>query len=120
MLSAYHDLVPVQLIPFQRAGDYVLAWSRELDKQSDKMFGIGAVTSTLTKRGPKDRTETADGHPAKRVKVEPGTASAEDEVRRSYEKGTVSKVSTLSTPIYRETGLTDVPDSSPCLCSRSS
>lgn len=77
----------------QRAGDYVLAWSEELDAQSAKIFGGTAATkSTLVKRGPKETVEDAGEPPAKRVKAEGGTSDLDDEVRRNYEKGTVSKV----------------------------
>lgn len=75
---------------FQRAGDYVLAWSDQLDAAFDKMFGgTAATTSTLVKRGPKD---SAGGPPAKRVKTEGGTGGVDEEVKRCYEKGTVSKL----------------------------
>ena len=76
---------------YQRAGDYVLTWSEELDAQSAKMFG---TSSTLVKRGPKEQPETADAdeHPAKRVKTEGGTSDLDDEIKRNFEKGTVAKV----------------------------
>ena len=83
-------------MPFQRAGDYVLAWSEELNTQSNKLFGGTAATkSTLVKRGAKGRAENAESAgdpPAKRVKVEAGAADMDDEIRRNYEKGTLAKV----------------------------
>jgi ATP-dependent DNA helicase 2 subunit 1 len=55
------------------------------------MFGGRATTSTLVKRGAK--AEPTEDHPSKRVKVEGDTSGVEDEVKKCYEKGTVSKVS---------------------------
>lgn len=82
-----------ELIDFQRAGDYVLAWSEELDAQSAKLFGGTAATkSTLVKRGPKASAEGAGEPPAKRVKAEGGVSDLDDEIRRNYEKGTIAKV----------------------------
>lgn len=79
-------------VPPQRAGDYILKWAEELNLQASKTFGgTTATTSTLVKRGVK--TESADDHPSKRVKVEDSTSGVEDEVKRCYQKGTVSKVS---------------------------
>lgn len=60
------------------------------------MFGGTAATkSTLVKRGPKEHPENADNAgdpPAKRVKVEGGASDVDDETKRNFEKGTVSKV----------------------------
>lgn len=51
------------LIDFQRAGDYVLAWSDQLDAAFDKMFGGTAATkSTLVKRGPRRMQTAPVGH----------------------------------------------------------
>ena len=84
------------LTRIQRAGDYVLAWSDELDSQEKGMFGgTTASKSTLVKRGSKDRsddTANVDNAPVKRVKVEGGATRIEDEVRKCWEKGSVSKV----------------------------
>ena len=78
--------------PPQRAGEYILKWAEELNLQASKTFGgTSATTSTLVKRGAK--TEAADGHPSKRVKVEDSTSGVEDEVKRCYQKGSISKVS---------------------------
>lgn len=86
----------VALILFQRAGDYVLAWSDELDAQSTKMFGGTAATkTTLVKRSAKDRGEGVDSgaQPAKRPKIESDSAGLDADIKWSYEKGSVSKVS---------------------------
>lgn len=60
------------------------------------MFGGTAATkSTLVKRGPKEhpeRTGNAGDPPAKRVKVEGGASDLDEEIKRNFEKGTVSKV----------------------------
>lgn len=83
-----------KLTDLQRAGDYVLAWSEELDAQSAKLFGGPAATkSNLAKRGPKGTAEGAGEPPTKRVKAEGATSDLDDEIRRSYEKGTIAKVS---------------------------
>ena len=59
--------------------------------QASEMFGGSvAATSTLVKRGAK--TEAAGEHPSKRVKVEDSEPGVEDEVKKCYAKGTVSKV----------------------------
>lgn len=83
-----------ELTDFQRAGDYVLAWSEELDAQAAKLFGGTAATkSTLVKRGPKERgAEGAEEPPTKRVKAEGSISDLDDEIRRNYEKGTIAKV----------------------------
>lgn len=57
--------------------------------------GTAATTSTLVKRGPKDLTDNAGSAgdpPTKRLKVESGASNLDGEIKRSYEKGTVSKV----------------------------
>lgn len=78
--------------PSQRAGDYILEWSKELKSQASEMFGgKPAATSTLVKRGAK--TEAVDDNPSKRMKLEDGASSVEDEVKRFYEKGSIAKVS---------------------------
>lgn len=60
-----------------------------------------ATTSTLVKRGPKDRTDQEDSAakpPAKRAKIEGG--SLDDEVKQNFHKGTVSKVNTRPTTLH--------------------
>ncbi|KAJ5596964.1 hypothetical protein N7450_003422 [Penicillium hetheringtonii] len=81
----------------KRAGDYILAWAELVEEKAQKMFaGTAASTkSTLVKRGPKDRAEqTGDtvDPPSKRVKVEGGTSSLDHDVKRSFEKGAVAKL----------------------------
>lgn len=81
----------------KRAGDYIMTWSDLIDEKAKDMFGGTAATkSTLVKRGPKDRAEQAGDAgdpPSKRVKVEGGTADLADEVKKSFERGAVAKVS---------------------------
>lgn len=80
------------MLILKRAGDYVMTWSELVDENAKKMFGGTAATkSTLVKRGPKDQD---DGDPpSKRVKVEGGTTNLDDDVKRSFERGAVAKVS---------------------------
>ncbi|KAF9894082.1 ATP-dependent DNA helicase II subunit 1 [Aspergillus nanangensis] len=78
----------------KRAGDYVLSWAEELEKQDAKTAPSGPK-STLVKRGVKDRVadaEDASGKPAKRVKAEHGPEALDDEVNFHYQKGSVSKL----------------------------
>ncbi|PYH38260.1 putative DSB repair complex subunit Ku70 [Aspergillus neoniger CBS 115656] len=78
----------------KRAGDYVLSWAEELEKQHAKTSTAAPhPTSTLVKRGSKDRaSETEDSKPSKKIKVEEGSGNLEEEVRRHHEKGTLSKL----------------------------
>jgi ATP-dependent DNA helicase 2 subunit 1 len=88
------------LIDIQRAGDYVLAWSDQLDAAFDTIFGGTAATkSTLVKRGPKDSADSEGGPAAKRMKTEGGAGGVDEEVKRCYDKGTVSK---LTLPVLKE------------------
>ena len=79
----------------------MLAWSDELNAQAEKLCdGTAATTSTLVKRGPKHRADTADEDskpPTKRPKTEGG--NLEDEVKQSFQKGTISKVLTSPMPV---------------------
>lgn len=85
----------------QRTGEYVLAWSDELEKQYNKIAAEAPKTSTLAKRGARDRaTEGGEAKPAKKTKVEAGSSGVEDEVQLHYEKGALSKV-TYPPYIYR-------------------
>ncbi|KAJ5089184.1 hypothetical protein N7532_007868 [Penicillium argentinense] len=87
----------------KRARDYVLAWSDLLNEEAKTAFGGTAATkSTLVKRGPKDRADSAGDAadpPKKRVKTEGDAASLDDEIKRSFEKGTVAK---LTMPMLKE------------------
>ncbi|CDM35978.1 hypothetical protein DTO013E5_5481 [Penicillium roqueforti] len=74
----------------KRAGDYILKWAEELNLQASEMFDGSAATSTLVKRGAK--TEPASDHPPKRVKIEDSAPGVEDEVKKCFDKGTVSKL----------------------------
>ncbi|KAJ5562632.1 DNA helicase ATP-dependent Ku type [Penicillium sp. DV-2018c] len=74
----------------KRAGDYILKWADDLKLQASDMFGGRDTSSTLVKRGAK--TEPAESHPSKRMKVEGGASGIEDEVKKCYEKGAVSKL----------------------------
>ncbi|GLA27776.1 ATP-dependent DNA helicase II subunit 1 [Aspergillus phoenicis ATCC 13157] len=78
----------------KRAGDYVLSWADELEKQYAKTSAAAPrPTSTLVKRGSKDRaSETEDSKPSKKIKVEEDSGSLEEEVRRHHKKGTLSKL----------------------------
>lgn len=76
----------------QRAGDYVIEWAQKIKAHSKQVSGgTGGTTSTLVKRGAKP--EGADEHPSKRPKLEPGSSGVEEEVKRSFNKGAVAKVS---------------------------
>lgn len=87
----------------KRAGDYVMAWSEQLDKQAATIKASMAPTgpkSTLAKRGVKEQRDSADddsGNVAKKPKVEEG-GSVED-LRRHFEKGTLAK---LTLPVLKD------------------
>ncbi|RMJ23647.1 hypothetical protein PHISP_05497 [Aspergillus sp. HF37] len=86
----------------KRTGEYVLAWSDELEAQYNKISAEMPKTSTLAKRGPRDRKaddESEGAQPSKKVKVEAGASGAEDQVRMQYQKGALSK---LTLPILKE------------------
>lgn len=73
----------------------MLAWSDELDAQYEKMSAEAPKSSTLAKRGPRERAAEGDGaKPAKKVKVEAGSGGVEEEVRHQWENGTLAKVRT--------------------------
>ena len=81
----------------QRAGDYVIKWGEELEKQWRGLESRRPQTSTLTKRPAKSvsQGDDAGGHAAKKVKTEAGfgdAAEADEEFRMHYEKGTISNV----------------------------
>lgn len=84
--------------PPQRAGEYVLSWADELEKQYAAPAAQGPK-STLVKRSAKDRAADADeasSHPSKRIKAESGPDGVDVEVRLHYEKGSLSKVRSLA------------------------
>ncbi|KAI7969479.1 hypothetical protein EIK77_005109 [Talaromyces pinophilus] len=77
----------------KRAGDYVLEWGEELEKQYQKMYTDQPKTSTLAKRGKPSYDAAAEDKPAKKVKTEStngGNASAE--VQSHYSSGSLSKL----------------------------
>ncbi|GFF64553.1 ATP-dependent DNA helicase II subunit 1 [Aspergillus lentulus] len=78
----------------KRAGEYVLSWADELEKQYAAPAAQGSK-STLVKRSAKDRaadSDEASSHPSKRIKSESGPEGADVEVRLHYEKGSHSKL----------------------------
>ncbi|QGA14593.1 hypothetical protein EYB26_002249 [Talaromyces marneffei] len=77
----------------KRAGDYVLEWGEELEKQYQNMYTNQPKTSTLAKRGKPSYEPVAEDKPAKKVKTENangGNASAE--VQSHYRSGSLSKL----------------------------
>ncbi|CAG7941686.1 unnamed protein product [Penicillium olsonii] len=72
----------------KRAGDYVHEWAEKVNAHIPNM-PQQATKSTLVKRGAK--SEGADDPPSKRPKIEPG-AGVEEEVKRSFAKGALSKL----------------------------
>ncbi|PYH41749.1 putative DSB repair complex subunit Ku70 [Aspergillus saccharolyticus JOP 1030-1] len=78
----------------KRAGDYVLSWADELEKQYAQVAGKKPATSTLIHRGAKSRAPD-DGEesskPAKKVKVEADN-NIEEEVRRHYHNNNLSRL----------------------------
>lgn len=65
------------------------------------MFGGTAATKTnLVKRGSKSHAEEDSGPPTKKIKVEAGASDHDGEIRRNWEKGTLSKVSRTSSSPY--------------------
>lgn len=81
----------------QRAGDYVLSWADELEKQYATIAVEKPASSTLVKRGAKNRAPEDDAEsskPAKKVKVEADN-NIEEEVRRHYQKNNLSRVTII-------------------------
>lgn len=76
----------------KRAGDYVLEWGEELEKQYQKMYTDQPKTSTLAKRG-KLHDAAAEDKPAKKVKTESANGgNATAEVQSHYNSGNLSKL----------------------------
>ncbi|BCS29810.1 putative DSB repair complex subunit Ku70 [Aspergillus puulaauensis] len=87
----------------KRAGDYVLSWSDELDKQYNIISAKGPQ-STLAKRPAKGDAADKAGPPAKKIKAEGGgSGNHQEEVQRHYEKGTLSKMTVASLKEYLTT-----------------
>ncbi|KAL4870387.1 hypothetical protein BDV12DRAFT_166268 [Aspergillus spectabilis] len=84
----------------KRAGDYVLSWSDELDKQYKKIADNAAKT-TLAKR-PAKAKDAADkaGPPSKKAKTEGGSSGTQDDVRKHHQKGTLSKLTVAALKEY--------------------
>ncbi|CAG8112799.1 unnamed protein product [Penicillium salamii] len=72
----------------QRAGEYVDEWAQKVNAHIPSISS-GATKSTLVKRGAK--SEGSDDPPPKRPKIESGSG-VEEEVKRSFAKGAVSKL----------------------------
>lgn len=87
----------------KRAGDYVMEWSDQLNKQAETIAATATATgpkSTLAKRGAKDRTaedDSGNANAAKKPKVEEG--SSENDLRKHFEKGTLAK---LTLPVLKD------------------
>ncbi|KAL4890338.1 SPOC like C-terminal domain-containing protein [Aspergillus ambiguus] len=82
----------------KRAGEYVLDWAGELEKQYAQI-AVPGPKSTLAKRSAKDRAAEADdsaAQPSKRVKAESTPHNIDDEVHHHFQKGTVSKLTVAS------------------------
>ncbi|KAL2812584.1 SPOC like C-terminal domain-containing protein [Aspergillus granulosus] len=78
----------------KRAGDYVLSWADELEKQYDKIPATSGVKTTLAKRPAKD-TAAADkaAPPAKKARAaDDGAVDSQAEVQKHFQKGTLSKL----------------------------
>ncbi|KAL1967711.1 hypothetical protein VTN77DRAFT_2968 [Rasamsonia byssochlamydoides] len=85
----------------KRAGDYVISWGEELEKQYRKMFAEQPKTSTLLKRQakvPEDEFEER-ARPSKKVRAEPDGQEVAADVRSHYERGALSK---LTLPVLKE------------------
>lgn len=88
---------------FQRAGDYVLSWSDELDKQYNIVAANGPK-STLPKRPAKGDAADKAGPPAKKIKAEGGgSGNHQAEVQKHYQNGTLSKMTVASLKEYLTT-----------------
>ena len=75
----------------------MIAWGKELETQHRQLEAKNPNTSTLAKRPAKSRGNNAEdeGHAAKKTKVEGGSIA--NDVKTSYEKGTLAKVLPLDT-----------------------
>ncbi|PTU19779.1 hypothetical protein P175DRAFT_0480302 [Aspergillus ochraceoroseus IBT 24754] len=85
----------------KRAGDYVLSWADELEKQYAKIPAAPlGPKSTLAKRPAKDRAapDSADqaGRASKKVKADEGPDDIRAIVQGHYEKGTLSKLTVVA------------------------
>ncbi|KAJ9392017.1 hypothetical protein DTO063F5_776 [Paecilomyces variotii] len=91
----------------KRAGEYVISWGEELEAQYRKIESRQPKSTTLTKRPAKSAAAADDeianakgaGRPAKKIKTESDGQPSADEMRKAYEKGTISK---LTMPILKD------------------
>ncbi|KAL4992017.1 SPOC like C-terminal domain-containing protein [Aspergillus falconensis] len=84
----------------KRAGGYVLDWADELEKQYAEITANQTKSTMIAKRSAKvDSTDRA-APPAKKVKAEAGSGNIQDEVRKHFEKGTLSKLTVASLRDY--------------------
>lgn len=87
----------------KRAGDYVLSWSDELDKQYN-IIAANGPKSTLPKRPAKGDAADKAGPPAKKIKAEGGgSGNHQAEVQKHYQNGTLSKMTVASLKEYLTT-----------------
>ncbi|PWY72920.1 ATP-dependent DNA helicase II subunit 1 [Aspergillus heteromorphus CBS 117.55] len=76
----------------KRAGEYVINWADELEKQYAKISAATPQpTSTLVKRGAKD-FDDEPSKSSKKVKAEESYESVEQDVRNHYKTNTLSKL----------------------------
>ncbi|EER36607.1 Ku70 [Histoplasma capsulatum H143] len=78
----------------KRAGEFVIAWGKELESQHLMIEAKQPATSTLVKR-PASRAQDqvkGDSRPTKKTKTSPDAAGVGDEVKLHYEKGTLNKL----------------------------
>ncbi|KAL2864755.1 putative DSB repair complex subunit Ku70 [Aspergillus lucknowensis] len=86
----------------KRAGDYVLSWADELEKQYATISATSGPKTTLAKRPAKDKG-AADkaGPPAKKAKADGSNAgNIQAEVQSHYQKGTLSKLTVATLKEY--------------------
>ncbi|KAL4967548.1 putative DSB repair complex subunit Ku70 [Aspergillus stella-maris] len=83
----------------KRAGDYVLSWSDELDKQYAEIAAL-APQATLAKRPAKGDTAAKSAPPAKKIRADGGGAGSSDEVKSHYEKGILNKLTVATLKEY--------------------
>ncbi|KAI9372516.1 SPOC like C-terminal domain-containing protein [Aspergillus egyptiacus] len=83
----------------KRAGEYVLSWADELEKQYAPIAASSGPKTTLAKRPAKD--VAADKAPApKKVKAEGNSVDLNEEVQKHYQKGTLSKLTVATLKDY--------------------
>ncbi|KAL1860186.1 ATP-dependent DNA helicase II subunit 1 [Paecilomyces lecythidis] len=91
----------------KRAGEYVISWGEELESQYRKIETRAPKSTTLAKRPAKSAAGGDDeianakgaGRPAKKIKTESDGQASADEVKKAYEKGTISK---LTMPVLKD------------------